>query len=105
MSAPWFQASCWWQKLLGQFDTSRSSPLSTLKLYCAEKLRASGGEGKTVEQLMLEVGPQAKALVPDAIKAEMLSNLRAASTSPLQSQMQHDGALADRGGQSSSVQN
>ncbi|KAI8920650.1 transcription factor e(y)2-domain-containing protein [Entophlyctis helioformis] len=47
-----------------------------LKAHCKEVVRAKGTENITVEELIQDISPKARAMVPDAIKADLLSRIR-----------------------------
>eukprot|EP01137_Pigoraptor_chileana_P021712 Opistho-2@85752 len=47
-----------------------------LKAYCKEVVKSKGLERVTVEDLIAEVTPRARATVPDEIKAELLARIK-----------------------------
>ncbi|KAI8801718.1 enhancer of yellow 2 transcription factor [Cladochytrium replicatum] len=47
-----------------------------LKNMCKESLHAKGLEQVTVEELITEITPVARAKVPEAVKAELLQRIR-----------------------------
>ncbi|CAF2692220.1 unnamed protein product [Rotaria sp. Silwood2] len=47
-----------------------------MKAYCKEIIKQKGLENLTVDELVQEITPKGRALVPDAIKKEMLTHLR-----------------------------
>ncbi|CAF0924569.1 unnamed protein product [Didymodactylos carnosus] len=47
-----------------------------MKSYCKEIVKQKGLENITVDELVQEITPKGRALVPDTIKKEMLARLR-----------------------------
>lgn len=47
-----------------------------LKQYCKEIVRAKGLENVTVDDLVAEITPKGRALVPDQVKKELLQRIR-----------------------------
>ncbi|CAF0923069.1 unnamed protein product [Adineta steineri] len=47
-----------------------------MKAYCKESVKQKGLENLTVDELVQEITPKGRVLVPDAIKKEMLAHLR-----------------------------
>ncbi|CAF1167229.1 unnamed protein product [Rotaria sordida] len=47
-----------------------------MKAYCKEIVKQRGLENLTVDELVQEITPKGRALVPDTIKKEMLTRLR-----------------------------
>jgi len=48
-----------------------------LKAYCKEVVRQKGLEHITVDDLVAEITPKGRALVPDQVKKELLQRIRA----------------------------
>ncbi|GAA6233271.1 transcription and mRNA export factor ENY2-2 [Lates calcarifer] len=48
-----------------------------LKAHCKDVIREKGLEHVTVEDLVTEVTPKGRALVPDSVKKELLQRIRA----------------------------
>ncbi|KAI9336428.1 enhancer of yellow 2 transcription factor [Zopfochytrium polystomum] len=53
-----------------------------VKQHIKDVLKAKGLEQVTVDDLIAEVGPKARAIVPEHIKLEMLQRIRKALTDP-----------------------
>lgn len=47
-----------------------------MKAYCKDIVKERGLENITVDELVQEITPKGRALVPDSIKKEMLARLR-----------------------------
>lgn len=47
-----------------------------LKKHCKEVVKSKGMEQITVEELVSEITPKGRALVPDAVKKELLQRIR-----------------------------
>ncbi|ORY33557.1 enhancer of yellow 2 transcription factor [Rhizoclosmatium globosum] len=47
-----------------------------LKALCKEVIQSKGLEHITVEQLVLEITPKGRAMVPDTVRAEVLQKIR-----------------------------
>ncbi|XP_023667666.1 transcription and mRNA export factor ENY2 isoform X1 [Paramormyrops kingsleyae] len=48
-----------------------------LKAHCKDVIREKGFEHVTVEDLVAEITPKGRALVPDSVKKELLQRIRA----------------------------
>uniref|UniRef100_A0A3P9JWX7 Transcription and mRNA export factor ENY2 n=1 Tax=Oryzias latipes TaxID=8090 RepID=A0A3P9JWX7_ORYLA len=48
-----------------------------MKAHCKEVIREKGLEHVTVEDLVVEITPKGRALVPDSVKKELLQRIRA----------------------------
>ncbi|XP_023836034.1 transcription and mRNA export factor ENY2-2 [Salvelinus sp. IW2-2015] len=48
-----------------------------LKAYCKDVIKEKGLEHVTVEDLVVEITPKGRVLVPDSVKKELLQRIRA----------------------------